>query len=195
MVVGHYASAYLALPYNRTAPWWLLLLCANLAEFLWLLLALAGVEPASPPSLLDATFNNLEVHMTYSHNVVPNLALGVLVYAAVLGFYRSQKLALWCFFLTCLHVWCDFIVGFQHQWLGPESTPIGLNSYARFPHLAILIELLFAWGCLGFYMWMRLRQGEPVARRQLVFLITVFTVGIAAGLPAATMPMRELLGL
>ena len=68
MIVGHYAAA--VVPYSRLEgrPLWLLLVCANVPEFLWLALALAGVEPTSPASLLDATFPNIDVHMTYSHN-------------------------------------------------------------------------------------------------------------------------------
>ena len=65
MVLGHYASAFLLRPHLPQAPFWLLLLTANLAEFLWLALALVGVEPTKPESILDATFNNLDVHMTY----------------------------------------------------------------------------------------------------------------------------------
>ena len=83
MIVGHYAAALV--PYSRLdgRPLWLLLVCANVPEFLWLALALAGVEPTNPASLLDATFPNIDVHMTYSHNLVPGLIQGVIVFALV----------------------------------------------------------------------------------------------------------------
>lgn len=193
MILGHYAAAYVARPYNRTAPFWLLLLCANLAEFLWLLLALLGVEATEPTSLLDATFQNLKVHMTYSHNVVPNLMLGAVTYLSVLGFYKEQKLALWCAFLTVSHVWLDFIVGFEHQLVGPDSMSVGLNSYGRFPHLGIGIEWLFAMACLVFYSRAEARQGRPVNRKKMLWLFVAFSVGILLWLPNATIPMRELL--
>ncbi|MCB1169206.1 MAG: hypothetical protein KDK25_02675 [Leptospiraceae bacterium] len=193
MILGHYAAAYVARPYNSRAPFWLLLLCSNLAEFLWLLLALLGVEATTPASLLDATFQNLEVHMTYSHNLLPNLALGALVYGVVLAVYRQQKLALWSGFLTVSHVWLDFIVGFEHQILGPDSMSLGLNSYRRFPHTAIGIEWLFAMACLVFYFRTEARQGRPVGKKKKAWLLLGFSVGILLWLPNATIPMRDLL--
>ncbi len=193
MILGHYAAAYIARPHARTAPFWLLLLCSNLAEFLWLALALIGVESPEPSSLLDATFENLKVHMTYSHNLVPNLALGLLVYGLVLLKLRSQKLALWCALLTVSHVWLDFIVGFEHQVLGADSASIGLNSYARFPHVAVLIEWLFSMACLVYYFRAEGRSGNLVSRKKKVALLIAFSVGVLLWLPNATIPMKDLL--
>ncbi len=195
MVLGHYAAAFIARPHVREAPLWVLLLCANLAEFLWLGLALAGIEATEPASILDATFQNLKVHMTYSHNVVPNLLLGFGVFVVVYAYYRNRTLALWCAGLTVLHVWCDYIVGFQHEWLGRDSLKIGLDSYGHFPHVAILIELVFAVGCVFYYSVAEKRAGRPVPRRKLVFLYTAFIIGVGAWLPTATIPLRTVLGL
>ncbi len=195
MVLGHYASAFLIRPHLPAAPFWLLLLAANLAEFLWLALALVGVEPTRPASILDATFNNLDVHMTYSHNVVPNLLLGAVVFVIVQLIWKNTKLALACAFLTCLHVWSDFIVGFQHELLGPDSMKIGLNSYGRFPYGAIMIEWAFALTCLTYFVFAEKARGRAVAGKRLVLLYAGFTIGILAWLPNAYTPMRKLLGL
>ena len=195
MVLGHYAAAFVARPHVRQAPLWLLLLCANLAEFLWLALALAGVEPAEPASILDATFQNLKVHMTYSHNLVPNLALATAVGGLVFWRYRQTALAGWCALLVASHVWCDYIVGFPHEILGPDSPSIGLNSYGRFPHIAILIELLFALACVTYYAWAEHRAGRPVPKNKLIFLYAAFALGVGLWFPTATIPMRELFGL
>jgi hypothetical protein len=193
MVLGHYAAAYLARPHNRQAPLWLLLLCANLAEFLWLGLALAGIEPASPASLLDATFQNLQVHMTWSHNLVPNLVLGLAVLAVVRLRYKQWKLALWCALLTSSHVWLDYIVGFEHQLLGADSMSLGLNSYHRFPHAAIFMEVIFAWICLFYYYRQGRKQGVAPSRKEIGYLCLAFSAGILLWLPTATVPMRSLL--
>ena len=195
MVLGHYASAFLIRPHLPAAPFWLLLLAANLAEFLWLALALVGVEPTRPASILDATFNNLDVHMTYSHNVVPNLLLGVAVFVLVQLIWKNTKLSLACAFLTCLHVWSDFIVGFQHELLGPDSMKIGLNSYGRFPYLAILIEWGFALICLSYFVFAEKARGRLVPRKKVILLYSAFTIGILAWLPNAYTPMRKLLWL
>lgn len=193
MIVGHYAAALV--PYSRLEgrPLWLLLVCANVPEFLWLALALAGVEPASPPSLLDATFQNLQVAMTFSHNLLPGMAQGVIVFLIVQAFFRDRALALWCGALTVAHVLCDLVVGFEHQLLGPESVQVSLDTYGHAPYLAIFIELVFALACIHFYQRSGQHLGRALTRSRLMALYAVFTVGILAWLPAATLPLRELL--
>jgi hypothetical protein len=195
MVLGHYASAFLVRPHLPTAPFWLLLVSSNLAEFFWLVLALFGVEPTKPASILDATFNNLDVHMTFSHNLVPNLILGAGVFLLVQIIWRNLKLALACAFLTCLHVWSDFIVGFQHELMGETSLKIGLNSYGRFPYAAIMIEWAFALICLTYFMLAEKSKGRPVPKKRLVLLYSAFSIGILAWLPNAYTPLRQLLGM
>ncbi len=195
MIVGHYAAALI--PYSRLKPhpFWLLLLCANVPEFLWLLLALLDVEPASPPSLLDATFQNLRVAMTYSHNLIPGLIQGVAVSAIVYGFFRERSLALWCGFLTALHVLCDVVVGFEHQLWGAESPRSSLNTYGTMPFVAIALELVFAVACVYWYQRSERMRERPIPRGQLAALYAVFIVGIAAWFPMATMSLREQLNL
>ena len=120
-------------------------------EFLWLLLALANVEPPSPPSLLDASFQNLHVDMVYSHNLIPAVVQGVVVAILVYLWFRDRTLALWCGFLTLLHVLCDLVVGFGHQLLGRDSPRVSLNSYGSMPYVAIAIELAFSVACVYWY--------------------------------------------
>ena len=191
MVLGHYAAAYLVRPHQRESPLWLLLLSANLPEFLWLLLALLGIESPEPSSLLDASFANLIVSMTYSHNLVPNLLLSLGVLTLVQLWKKQFSLSLACAFLCASHVWLDYLVGFEHQILGEDSLSIGLNSYHRMPEIAILMQLGFAWICLSYY---RLKSPEQKAREvRLLFL--AFSAGILAWLPVASTPLRQLLGL
>ncbi len=197
MIVGHYASALL--PYSRLkaepsgCPFWLLLLCANVPEFLWLGLALAGVEAPSPGSLLDATFANLRVEMTFSHNLVPALLQGVVVGGAVLAVLRRPAVALACAGLVVLHVLCDYVVGFEHQVLGPDSLAVALNSYGRAPHLAILFELAFSVACVFWYHRSERLAGRPVPAGRRRALYAIFIVGVLLWLPAATLPLRGLL--
>jgi membrane-bound metal-dependent hydrolase YbcI (DUF457 family) len=193
VIVGHYAAALV--PYSRLEgrPLWLLLVCANVPEFLWLILALAGIEPTQPASILDATFPNLQVHMTYSHNLVPGLVQGVIVFGVVQALWRDRPLALWCGALTVIHVLCDVFVGFQHQLLGPDSPQISLDTYGRMPQVAILIELVFALACIYGYHRSEARRGRPVSRGRRQALYAVFVVGILAWLPATVMSVRDLL--
>jgi len=195
VIVGHYAAALL--PYSRLraegCPFWLLLLCANVPEFLWLALALAGVEAPEPASLLDATFANLRVDMTISHNLVPALAQGAVVGGIVLGVWRRPAIAAWCAGLVVFHVLSDYVVGFEHQLLGPGSPPVALNSYGRAPHAAILVELAFSVACILAYHRSEERAGRPVPARRRWALHAVFAAGILAWLPAATLPLRSML--
>jgi len=196
VIVGHYAAALI--PYSGLkkdhCPFWLLLLCANLPEFLWLALALAGIEAPEPRSLLDATFSNMRVDMIYSHNLVPALLQGVLTGGIVFAWLRSRRIAAWCAFLVVFHVLCDYLVGFEHQLLGRESLPVALNSYGRAPHAAILFEFAFSVACVAWYHRSEVRAGRPVSSRRKLLLYFAFGAGILVWLPAATLPLRSLAG-
>lgn len=196
MIVGHYAAALIPASRLKQYPFWLLLLCANVPEFLWLILALLGIEPASPPSLLDASFSNLQVDMTYSHNLLPGLLQGVVVGAIVHAFYRDRSLSLWCGFLAAFHVLCDFVVGFEHQWLHADGATISMNTYGTMPQVAILIELVFSLACVAWYQHTEKRRGAPLSAARAAALYAVFAIGVLAWLPAATLSLREqLLGI
>ncbi|WP_411824345.1 hypothetical protein [Leptospira sp. 'Mane'] len=193
MILGHYATALLPYSRFRQFPFWVLLICANVPEFLWLVLALTGVEVTSPSSLFDASFQNLQVQMTYSHNLIPAVLQGLVVSGVVFLFFRNKSFAAWCGFLTVLHVLCDLLVGFEHQILGPDSPMISLNSYLHFPHLAILFEFLFSLACIFYYFHTEKQSGNPVPRQKAVLLISVFSIGVLMWLPSATIPMKDLL--
>ena len=194
MIVGHYAAALVPCSRLEGRPLWLLLVCANVPEFLWLTLALAGVEPTSPASLLDATFPNIDVHMTYSHNLIPGLIQGVIVFAVVQAIWRDRPLALWCGALTIVHVLCDLFVGFKHELLGPGSPQVSLDTYGHAPVLAIGIELLFALGCVFAYLRSEARQGRSLTSRRSVTLYAVFAIGILIWLPATSMSLGQIFG-
>jgi hypothetical protein len=160
-------------------------------EFFWLLLALLNVEPVTPPSLMDATFQNLQVAMTYSHNLVPGFIQGAVVAGLVYLWFRSKVLAAWCGFLTTFHVLSDLVVGFEHQLLSPDSAQVSLNTYGSMPHIAVAIELVFSIGCVYWYQRCEKKQGRALSTGRLVALYAVFVIGVAAWFPAATLSLRE----
>ena len=109
MIIGHYAAALVPGARHVRGPFWLLLLSANVPEFLWLVLAMFGAEAPQPSSLLDASFSNLKVSMHFSHNLVPGLAQAVVVGALVGLFFRDMRLALWCAGLVIAHIGRRFL--------------------------------------------------------------------------------------
>lgn len=193
MVAGHYAAALLPAAHKVKAPFWLLLLCAQIPEFLWLLLAVLGVEPALPASILDATFANIEVDMRFSHNLVPGIIQGILTGVIVFAFYRNLHVTLWCSALVVIHVLCDYIVGFSHQIMWYSSPTIGLNSYRHMPYIAILIELAFAMLCVLYFQLKR--KDRPLSKGRLTFLYLSFAIGILVWMPNAKISLRAWLGL
>jgi membrane-bound metal-dependent hydrolase YbcI (DUF457 family) len=193
VIVGHYAASLIPRSVlGDRCPYWLLLLCAQVPEFLWLALSLAGVERPHPDSMLDATFPGLSVEMIYSHNLVPALAQAALVGAIVLAVTRRRDVAAWCAGLVVVHVLCDYLVGFDHQVLGPTSPSVALDSYGRFPHAAILFELVFSLALVLAYHAMEARRGRPVPRGRRMALLATFAIGVLAWLPAADRPLRAL---
>lgn len=194
MIVGHYASALIPYARNRDYPFWLLLVCANVPEFLWLLLALVGVEAPAPASLFDATLQNLHVEMTYSHNLLPGLLQALATAAIVYAVSRRAQLTLWCGALVFWHVLCDAVVGYEHQLWGPSSPTTSLNTYASTPHVAIAIELAFAVACVAWFDISRRQAGAPLSGRRRAALYAVFIVGIAAWFPVATTSLRKAFG-
>ncbi len=195
MIVGHYATALVADAGLRgKVPLWLLLLCANIPEFLWLTLALAGIEAPFPASLLDASLQNLRVDMVYSHNLVPALLQGAAVGVAVYLCLGQRAPALWCAGLTLFHVVSDFAIGFEHQVLGRASATVSLNSYALAPHLALGAELVFSLACVAWYRHRRANDGRPMTTARCRLLYLLFGGGVLMWVPGATSSLRTLLG-
>ncbi|MHB2017616.1 MAG: hypothetical protein ACYCW6_11770 [Candidatus Xenobia bacterium] len=195
MIVGHYATALFPRHRFPRAPFWLFLLCAQLADFLWLAFAFIGLEPTDPKSFLDASLQNLHVNMLYSHNLMPTLLLAATVTLAVLLWRRGLKQALWCGALVVLHFLCDLIVGYEHGLFGRDSSPIGLNLYYYNPYLALCLEAAFGATCVAWFVDAEAAAGRPLSRRKIVTLYSIFIGGALIWLPIAVTPLRSLLGL
>jgi hypothetical protein len=191
MIVGHYATALLPQARLKDTPFWLLLLCANLGDFAWLLLALAGREAPTPPSILDASFRAIHADMHLSHDALPTLLAAVAVAAVVFAWRRRAVEALACGALVIGHLLADLLCGYPHHLNGRGTAQIGLALYHRAPALAIWIEAAFGAACVALYARLSVR---PIARRSLIALYAVFTLGALAWLPTANRSLREIFG-
>jgi hypothetical protein len=192
MILGHFATALVPKSRLPNAPFWLLLVCSIISEFVWLALAALGPEHTEPASLFDATFSNIAVDMRWSHEPLPVVALAVVVAAIVFAIYRQRALALWCGALIVIHLLCDLVVGFTHHLAGPGTPEITMNLYGRAPALAVVIEALYGAALVTWFAIAERRHGRPVHRKKLVALYAVFIIGALAFLPIAFAPMSSL---
>lgn len=191
MVVGHFATALLPHSKYPQFPVFIFLICANLADFLWLILALFGIEYPFPVSMWDVTFQHMEVPVMYSHELVPTLALAGIVTLLVYLVYRQKGPALACGALVLLHLVCDLLSGLEHYTHGPGSFCISLNLYGKTPHLAIVIEAVFGAICVFIYEVMEHKQGRPLSLGKVFWLYLFFTVGALVWLQTATVSLKE----
>ena len=97
MVMGHYATALIPYAYaenRRLAPFWFFLLATQMLDFIMLFFVVIGIETVEPTNFFEASFRNMVVDMTYSHDILPVIFWGLLFSALTFVFFRSKKLAL-----------------------------------------------------------------------------------------------------
>ena len=108
------------------------------------------MEPAAD----SPAFTKMTVDMTYSHDL---LRAGWCVAMALAAFAitRNARIALVAGALVALHEIFDFLAGFSHYVMGPDSMNLGFGLYHSSPLTALAIELVVGlacvwWVCEGF---------------------------------------------
>ncbi len=195
MIVGHYAPALIAHQRQPRAPLWLFMVAGSLQDLVWVALGLAGVEAPRPSSLLETSFLNMRVEMTYSHDLLPALLWCAVMAGVGYAITRRGAVAAWCAALVGIHEISDVVAGFQHHVLGPSTPIFTTNLYGRAPELAILIEAAFGAACVWWFIRARAASGRPISRSTTIGLYAVFVLGALAWLPTARMPLGRLLGV
>lgn len=178
MVMGHYATALIPWAYqsNRNlAPFWFILLATQILDFIMIGLVLIGVETIEPSAFLDASFKEMAVDMTYSHDILPVIVLTTVFSGLTYAMFRSGRLALIVAGLLLLHEAMDLLVGFEHFWFGIPSNPeeagaFGFGLYNSHPFLGILFEAVICIGLLVWYTKKRAEQGQALSRQSSVTL-------------------------
>lgn len=192
MIIGHYATALVPYGIGVRAPLWVFLLCANLADFLWLALIFLGKEVPEPSSMWTATFQNLRVNMEISHGLAPTLILGGITGIVVFLIWRDLASGIWAAVLVLAHFGADLLSGFEHDFAG---IPISLNLYGRAPHAALLVEAAFGALCVFWYLRSARARGDEITSKQAKILYALFIVGALVWLPTATIPLGQVFGI
>ncbi|MEK7484357.1 MAG: hypothetical protein AABZ60_08500 [Planctomycetota bacterium] len=191
MIVGHFATALIPASRYPRFPVLLFLIASNLADFLWLFLALFRIEPPNLLSMWEVTFQRMKVPIMYSHETWAILLMAGVVAGITYLWFRQKGPALWCGLLVVLHLLEDWLSGLEHSVWGPGTPCLSLNLYGKAPHLAIVIEAVFGAGCVFYYEWSESKQGRPIPPKKLFCLYSIFTLGALIWLPTATVSLGE----
>lgn len=195
MTMGHYATALIPWSRSRSWPLWLLLICAQLGDLLWLVLTLAGIEKAEPHDILDVSMLGLQTEMLWSHGLATVLLQAALVAAVVFAAYKDRALAAWCGALVVGHLLCDFVCGWKHEIAGAGSLRAGLGMYESSPSIfaAYAIEAAFGAACVWWFVRRRDEAGERLSTRARAALYGVFSGGALLLVGTTTHSLRDVL--
>ena len=197
MVMGHYATALIPYAYNsqrKLAPFWMFLLAAQFLDFIMIAFVLMGIESLSPHQFFQASFLNMRVDMTFSHDLLPVLgwSVGLAIFAGIVC--KNVLAAVWAFSLCILHELFDLAVGFKHYIFGSNTMAFGLNLYNTQPIIGIIIEALVCFGILTWYLKKRSDQGEPLSKNIKIGLYAILVGATVGLLPMANAPLSSFLG-
>lgn len=174
MITGHFATALVPYVRDRKLPLFALLLASQAQDLLIPLdIAVSG----------QRNFRLLE--MTLSHDLVPALVIALVVGIALHLAYRSTKVTAIGIGLVLFHEACDLLSGFAHNVLGPDTPRLGFDFYRSAPATAFIIEFALALVCVGYFLFERRRQGDPVAPVKAAVLCAVIFLPILAMLVRA----------
>lgn len=200
MLAGHFATALVAQQRTtaRRFPATLLgwyLVVSQLPDLLWLSFHYLGLEPTQPGDLFDVTLQTLSVDMVFSHDLVPIMGWAVLF--GVLGavVFKDRRVGLASVVLIGLHALTDYLGGYPHHVLGPETATVGTGLYLTAPFVAIALEAVYSVGFVGWFLVEERRRGivRSVGNRRALVGLFVFNIVFMASIAATS--MREWFGL
>ena len=70
-----------------------------------------GVESVEPHSFIHASFANMTVDMTYSHDILPAMVIALFVSGITAAIFKNWVIGLWAVGLILLHELMDLLVG------------------------------------------------------------------------------------
>lgn len=173
MITGHFTTALVPYADNKKYPLFTLLVLTQVQDFLIPVdMMIQGIGLTGLG----------ELEMTLSHDIVPALIFSILAYIGMSLIYKDRKLAFWGAGLVIFHEICDLVSGFSHHVMGESSLQLGTDYYRKNQPMAFLIEALLATVCLGYYVYRRKQQKDPIKMNNLIALVAIIYAPIALSL-------------
>jgi hypothetical protein len=152
VLAGHYSAAFVGKALAPRAPFWALVLAAQLVDVLWAAFVLLGVEhlrldPALPSNPLDL------YHMPFTHSLLGSLGWGALASGVAWRALRDGAAAAAIGATVVAHWFLDLLVHRPDLPLWPGSAKLGLALWNR-PLAALALELALL---LGSAWWLSRR--------------------------------------
>ena len=191
MIAGHFATAMIAKQKFPKGSLLFFLIASQFQDLLWLVFHYLGLEPTGPSDVFDATLSNVMVEMTYSHDVVPQLFWGGMVFLIGRFLFASTTIGLVGLALYAGHFILDFFSGFPHHIFGEHTHQVGLGFYETNVYLAILIEAVFIAAALWYYFAQEAKAGIKRSHGQTLAIIGVYVYSVLYLAAIATTSIRE----
>lgn len=195
MLAGHYATALVADQHTPRKALFFFLVASQLPDLLWLVFALAGLEPTRPENVLDVSLQNLTVNMTYSHDLLPMVGWVAILYAIGLFAFKSHKVGIIAGLLFLVHDLTDYAAGYPHHIFGPETASVGFAAYKTVPLVAVAFEAVFTVICLALFFRTERSRGIHRTRGNAAAIVGLFVFNLVFMVTIATTSFRERLGL
>jgi len=195
MIVGHFATAFVAQKEDKKAPLLFFLIISQLQDLLWLVFHYLGLEVTTPSHVLETSFKTIKVDMLYSHDLLPTLFW--IFTAFLLGklIFKSTKTGVISALLVVGHTILDSISGFSHHVFGQHSHSIGFGFYDSNIYLAIALEVIFTALILVYAYKDHSLEDFKKNLKSFLVLIGVYLYGIVFLLLTAEKSFSELFGL
>jgi hypothetical protein len=180
MVLGHYGLALGAKNYARRTSLGTLVLAAQLADLVWPVLLLLGVErasivPANPPTLrLDF------VSYPFTHSLATGIVAGLVFGLLYKLIRKDNRGAIAVALLVPSHWILDVMVHLPDLCLWPGGPKVGLGAWRSLP-LTLLLEAFFF--IAGLLIYVRATRAKDATGKYAFWaFVTVLVLGYASAI-------------
>jgi hypothetical protein len=200
MLAGHFATALVA---HQRAParrlqsallgWYLVV--SQLPDLLWLAFHYLGLEPTRPVDVFEVTLQSLSADMHFSHDLVPIAGWAALVGVLGAWLFRDRRVGWAGVALIGLHALTDYVAGYPHHVLGPDSAAVGTGLYRSAPFVAIALEAVYTVAFVGWFRMEERRCGVRRSKGNRRAIVGLFVCNLVFTTSIAVVSMREWLEL